>query len=212
MHVRCVGNQDQQPGTECTVHNNSSSPTQAHSKIVVKCCCSPKQPGQLASLWGSGATAKRHPRHGRPIMALARGGPDNFLPPSRHSLAAEPGSWLTRSSGSSAGGPILDRHPTLPENCSPTVNHHAQHTTPNAPTTAPLHSPLTCDSEVRSFAPIIAAAHRPCPRTSAQQEHESEKKNHVFPPYRRPWPHGLDLLPCNHPADHRRPPSGRSPP
>ncbi|KAL2281347.1 hypothetical protein FJTKL_11547 [Diaporthe vaccinii] len=109
-------------------------------------------------------------------MALARGGPDNFLPPSRHSLAAEPSSWLTRSSGSSAGGPILDRHPTLPENCSPTVNHHAQHTTPNVPTTAPLHSPLTCDCEVRSFAPIIAAAHRPCPRTSAQQEHERRKK------------------------------------
>lgn len=101
----------------------------------------------------------------------------------------------------------------IPENCSPTVNHHAQHSTPDAPTTAPLHSPLTCDCEVRSFAPIIAAAHTPSPRTSAQQEPRARKKvNHVFPPYRRPWPHGLDLLPCNHPAHHRRPPSGRSPP
>lgn len=75
-------------------------------------------------------------------MALARGGPDNFLPPNRHSLAAEPGSWLTRSSGSSAGGPILIGTLLYWKTALPpsTTTHSTQRPTHPRPHHSTLHS------------------------------------------------------------------------
>lgn len=171
--IDALGKQGQQLGTELPVHNISSPPTQACNKIVVKCLLLTKAAGPIGQSWGEWSSSRRVPQERPPNHGPRKRWPRQ-LPssqPARLWQLSLP-SWLTRSSGSSAVVRFFDRHPTLLENCSPTVNHHAQHTTPDAPTTAPLHSPLTCDCEVRSFAPIFAAAHSPYSTTSAQQEHE----------------------------------------
>lgn len=91
-----------QPGTECTVHNISSPPTKAHNKIVVKCQLLTKAAGPIGQSRAKWSSGRRAPRDSRPIMALARGGPDNFLPPSRHGsgswawLLAYPQLWFER--------------------------------------------------------------------------------------------------------------------
>lgn len=82
--IDVLGKQGQQPGTECPVHNISSPPTQADDKIVVKCFLLTKAAGPIGQSWGEWSSSRRVPRNGHPITALARGGPDNFLPPNRH--------------------------------------------------------------------------------------------------------------------------------
>lgn len=117
---------------------------------MVKCFLLTKAAGPIGQSCLGWSYGKRAPRPSRPIMALERGGPDNFLPPNRHNLAAEPGSWLLAypQLWSSAGGPILIGTLFYRKTALLLSNHHAQHTTPTHP--RPHHSTLHSLAIVRS--------------------------------------------------------------
>lgn len=117
---------------------------------MVKCFLLTKAAGPIGQSGLGWSYGKRPPRPSQPIMALERGGPDNFLPPNRHSLAAEPGSWLLAypQLWSSAGGPILIGTLFYRKTALLLSNHHAQHTTPTHP--RPHHSTLHSLAIVRS--------------------------------------------------------------